>query len=46
MAARLGPAHLEDMQCGDCIVFREAQGVGEYVRGEESACYSTLLPWH
>ena len=40
----LGSAHLDDVQCKDHIAFREAQGVREYVRGEESACYSMLLP--
>ena len=35
---------LQDIQCGDCIAFRKAQGVREYVRGEESACCSVLLP--
>ena len=42
----LGSAHLEDVQCRDRIAFREAQGVREYVRGEESSCYSMLLLWH
>ena len=41
---KLGSTHLEDIQCGDRTAFREAQGVREYVRGEESACYSLLLP--
>ena len=43
MAARLGSTDLEDIQCKDCIAFREAQGVRKYLRGEESACYSMLL---
>ena len=41
----LGSAHLEDIQCGDRIAFREAQGIREYVRVEESVCYSVLLLW-
>ena len=38
----LGSTRLEDIQCGDCIAFREAQGVREYVRGEEKDLYIIL----